>query len=139
MQLREQIIRGVPESKVRAQIRNRNSQTARNLKIAISCRVGLDELLPEFKPLENVYTRALHQLQPFFQSYHSNYRFAQENIYYDCKANSNMHFKMLFQLAQLFQHLRLPHFSCFPLCRLWIPSYGTINTEILLQKIIRER
>ncbi|KAG1456573.1 hypothetical protein G6F46_007596 [Rhizopus delemar] len=41
-----------------------------------------------------------------------------------------------YQLALLFEALKLPIFNCFPLRRTWIPAYATIDSKILCQNIL---
>ena len=44
-----------------------------------------------------------------------------------------------YQLAHLFEALRLPIFNCSPLRRTWIPGYATIDSKILCQNILERR
>jgi hypothetical protein len=79
-----------------------------------------------------IYNQALQRLTPILTSYPVRYTFEQNNIYYDVKANPCEHMMAFYQLACLFEALRLPIFNCFPLCRTWIPGYTTIDSKILL-------
>ncbi|KAG0750542.1 hypothetical protein G6F57_000936 [Rhizopus arrhizus] len=75
-----------------------------------------------------IYTQALQRLTSILTSYPVQYAFEQNNIYYDAKANPCEHMMAFHQLARLFETLKLPIFNCFPLRRIQIPNYTTIDT-----------
>ncbi|KAI7905689.1 uncharacterized protein BX663DRAFT_412892, partial [Cokeromyces recurvatus] len=60
-------------------------------------------------------------------TYSSQYKFKNNNIYYDCKANPIAYYK----LADLCERLGFKSFACFPLRRTHIPCYVTIDSMIL--------
>ncbi|ORE10741.1 hypothetical protein BCV72DRAFT_312123 [Rhizopus microsporus var. microsporus] len=66
-------------------------------------------------PQEPSYIDALEALSPVFYAYGRGYNFGEQGLYYDIKRNPVNHFKAVYQLSRLFEHRRLPVFSCFPL------------------------
>jgi hypothetical protein len=69
-------------------------------------------------------------------SYPVRYRFKQNNVYDDAKANPCEHIIAFYQFARFFEALGLPIFNCFPLRRTWIPGYATTDSKLLCQNIL---
>ncbi|KAG0912531.1 hypothetical protein G6F33_005994 [Rhizopus arrhizus] len=86
-----------------------------------------------------IYIQALQRLIPILTSYPIQYTFEQNDIYYDAKANPYKHMMAFYQLARLFEALRLPIFNYFPLRRTLTSGYTTIDSKILCQNILERR
>ncbi|OZJ04686.1 hypothetical protein BZG36_02542 [Bifiguratus adelaidae] len=76
------------------------------------------------------------KFKPILEAYSPEYKFDKDNIYYDCKANPEMHFNAFFQMALFCEKMAIKSFQCFPLRRSWIPGYMQIDTTILCQHIL---
>ncbi|KAG0769619.1 hypothetical protein G6F16_001976 [Rhizopus arrhizus] len=111
---------------------------ARQFKEILASRI-VDPYSTELPFQDPIYAQALQRLTPTLTSYPVQYTFEQNNIYYDAKTNPCEHMMAFYQLAHLFEALRLPIFNCSPLRRTWIPGYATIDSKILCQNILERR
>ncbi|ORE05770.1 hypothetical protein BCV72DRAFT_336368 [Rhizopus microsporus var. microsporus] len=76
-------------------------------------------------------------IHDIFSSYPLNYQFVKGLIYYDCKANALKHLKAFYKISSMCEILQEKSFNCFPLRRIFIPSYMTIDTLILNTQILK--
>ncbi|KAF1796762.1 hypothetical protein FB192DRAFT_1466500 [Mucor lusitanicus] len=119
-------------------IRREITNPARRFKIALSNRTTIEALHARFDDgPEGFYTTAIDQLVPFLKTYPNNMQFAQDNIYYDCKANPHLHFKAFFRLAELLHQRQVRSFCVFPLRQSFIPGYVIVDTKILMSQIFQ--
>ncbi|KAL9536462.1 hypothetical protein MBANPS3_012633, partial [Mucor bainieri] len=88
---------------VDARIREQVTGPATAFKLAIANRTSVAALRERFVPMDPLFHRVLLYLRPFLESYPQDYAFAENNIYYDCKANPARHFKAYYCLAMVFE------------------------------------
>ncbi|KAI8388006.1 uncharacterized protein BYT42DRAFT_484421, partial [Radiomyces spectabilis] len=62
-------------------------------------------------------------------AYDRDYRFGEDNIYYDVKVHLDNHFEAFNQLIRLFSPLGQRFFNCFHLRRSWSPCYVQIESK----------
>ncbi|OAD03383.1 hypothetical protein MUCCIDRAFT_162950 [Mucor lusitanicus CBS 277.49] len=135
-----QLLRGqaMDQRAINQAIRRQITNPARRFKIALSNRTTIEALHARFDDgPEGFYTTAIDQLAPFLETYPNNMQFAQDNIYYDCKANPHLHFKAFFRLAELLHQRQVRSFCVFPLRQPFIPGYVIVDTKILMTQIFQ--
>ena len=87
---------------------------------------------------DGIYTRAINQLEPVLNSYRLGTTFAEDNLYYDGKANPAAHFLAFVRLAHLFGQLQLEIFYVYTLRRSFVPGYVIMGTKIAITKVFLE-
>ncbi|KAL9536694.1 hypothetical protein MBANPS3_012444, partial [Mucor bainieri] len=130
---------GIARRRINQAIRRQITNEATRFKIALSVRTTIEDLHARFDDgPEGLYTTAIDQLGPFLETYPNNMEFDNGNIYYDCKANPQRHFKAFFRLAELLQQREVPITFCvFPLRRSLVPGYVILDTRILITQIFQ--
>ncbi|KAI8878726.1 hypothetical protein K501DRAFT_258093 [Backusella circina FSU 941] len=129
--IREEMEGGVEEyteEEIRERIRAEVTAPAANFKTVISHN------RPNDVPAEFQDAYAL--IEPLIR-YPQDYVLAQNNIYYDSKANPENHFKNYFLMCQYLEGEEgVNSYKCFPTRTSYIPSYTTIDTTILRETIL---
>ncbi|KAJ1666524.1 hypothetical protein IW140_004629 [Coemansia sp. RSA 1813] len=75
-------------------------------------------------------------LEPVLTAYDNDYKFEEEGIYYDIKAQPKKHFKAFCCLVVLLEMNNYRSFQCFPLRKSFVPMHIEIDTKILCRSIM---
>ncbi|KAK9696352.1 hypothetical protein K7432_012514 [Basidiobolus ranarum] len=95
---------------------NTITKQIKKVKLAISPRDIEDT------PKEFLSSNDLNMIHNLSGSYSTDYRFAKDSIYYDCKGNPLKYIKAYPRMSSMCEALQNKPFNCFPLRRGFIPS-----------------
>ncbi|GAB5587481.1 hypothetical protein Unana1_02381 [Umbelopsis nana] len=82
--------------------------------------------------------RVYEVLKPALNAYPEGYKFEQDNIYYDAKANTSQHFRAFLQLGMICEERNLKLVNTFPMRTKFIPGFVQMDTMILRHHILHD-